>query len=82
MANEKTENGIFTSADGGDVLFIPGAGYGPSGKDGSLKFHLADGEEILRFDRDRSAWYRGRKIEADEVLVAALRDWFLHAVAR
>jgi hypothetical protein len=79
-----TEHGEFKVGEklgvGGDLLIYPGRGYNGAPQGKIIFFGDPAGtEEILRLDPDRSLYYRGRKIECDEVLVAGLREWFLRA---
>ena len=62
---EATEGLSLTPAKGGDVIFSAGAGYSPDPDvkpiDGSFRFKLADGTEVMRIDPDGAFTVRGER---------------------
>ena len=66
-------------ARGGDIIFTPGRGS-LSGDlspmpDGSFRFELANGTEVLRIDGDGTIKIRGNVVDDDESVYQAFRAW-------
>ena len=56
---------------GGNVAFSPGSGK-PSG---SIKFLLADGREMMRFDDDGKVYVRGEQVDDNQGIYMHFRRW-------
>jgi hypothetical protein len=75
---------ISTSARGGDVIFRAGSGWdGHKANNGilggSIRFLLADGSEMLRFDPEGAATVRGESVDSNTKVYASFLEWLEHA---
>jgi len=69
-----------SDADGGDVRFGVGLGYG-YGKPGNYIFEAPDGSEKLKISSDGCFFVDGRFVEQDRLIYEAFRFWLAQAVA-
>ena len=71
--------------DGGDISFTPGAGHKEGvaipGRDGGIRFNLADGTEAMRIDPDGSFYVRGNLVDTDQAVYDGFRAWLEVATA-
>ncbi|HMJ56682.1 MAG TPA: hypothetical protein VK540_31655 [Polyangiaceae bacterium] len=73
------------SPNPGDLIFQTGAGTPPGSPspfpvpDGSIRFRLADGTEVLRIDPDGTVRVRGNIVDSDKSVYQGFRAWLLHA---
>lgn len=72
-----------TSPSPRDMVFQTGLGSPPGSPmpvpDGSIRFRLADGTEMLRIDPDGTVRVRGNVVDSDKSVYQGFRAWLLHA---
>ena len=68
----------------GDLVFKTGKGASagnslPAIPDGSFRFVLADGTEVLRIESIGAVYVRGQLVDSDASVYQGFRAWLLHA---